>query len=200
MRSARRQPGFALDGEKWDGIYFGRRKGSDLTYAGKVDYGFDKKSSAELRKRLTPLIRKTNPTPSGSRKGIWVEPELSAEIEYRAKSAQGKMRHPFFIKVYARISPLGTGADFRRWFFVRHARRLTHWNGGPSVLSPRLGPFFRCHQVCRGESPPSLLSRTTGRFMKKPQREFDRDEIVVCMVLTVCIGNAVISTIYRMLG
>jgi hypothetical protein len=46
---------------------FGRRKGSDLTYAGKVDYGFDKKSSAELRKRLTPLIRKTNPTPSGSR-------------------------------------------------------------------------------------------------------------------------------------
>ena len=133
-------------------------------------------------------------------KGIWVEPELSAEIEYRAKSAEGKMRHPFFIKVYARISPLGTGADFRRWFFVRHARRLTHWNGGPSVLSPRLGPFFRCHQVCRRESPPSLLSRTTGRFMEKPQREFDRDEIVVCMVLTVCIGNAVISTIYRMLG
>ena len=133
-------------------------------------------------------------------KGIWVEPELSAEIEYRAKSAEGKMRHPFFIKVYARISPLGTGADFRRWFFVRHARRLTHWNGGPSVLSPRLGPFFRCHQVCRRGSPPSLLSRTTGRFMKKPQREFDRDEIVVCMVLTVCIGNAVISTIYRMLG
>jgi len=67
VRSARRQPGFALDGEKWDGIYFGRRKGSDLTYAGKVGYGFDKKSSAELRKRLTPLIRKTNPTPSGSR-------------------------------------------------------------------------------------------------------------------------------------
>ena len=29
-------------------------------------------------------------------KGIWVEPESLAEIEYRAKSAVGKVRHPFF--------------------------------------------------------------------------------------------------------
>jgi bifunctional non-homologous end joining protein LigD len=29
-------------------------------------------------------------------KAIWVEPELLAEIEYRAKSAEGKVRHPFF--------------------------------------------------------------------------------------------------------
>ncbi|MEY9418014.1 ATP-dependent DNA ligase [Bradyrhizobium japonicum] len=27
---------------------------------------------------------------------IWVEPKLLAEIEYRAKSAEGKVRHPFF--------------------------------------------------------------------------------------------------------
>ena len=29
-------------------------------------------------------------------KAIWVEPELLAEIEYRAMSAEGKVRHPFF--------------------------------------------------------------------------------------------------------
>jgi ATP-dependent DNA ligase len=29
-------------------------------------------------------------------RGIWVEPSLLAEIEYRAKSADGKVRHPFF--------------------------------------------------------------------------------------------------------
>jgi bifunctional non-homologous end joining protein LigD len=29
-------------------------------------------------------------------KGIWFEPKLFAEIEYRAKSAAGKVRHPFF--------------------------------------------------------------------------------------------------------
>jgi ATP-dependent DNA ligase len=29
-------------------------------------------------------------------KGVWVEPRLLAEIEYRAKSAEGKVSHPFF--------------------------------------------------------------------------------------------------------
>jgi bifunctional non-homologous end joining protein LigD len=89
--------GFALDGNDWDGIYVGRRKGKDLIYAGKVDHGFDKTSATELRKRLTPLIRKTQPYAKRiAHKGIWVEPELLAEIEYRAKSAEGKVRHPFF--------------------------------------------------------------------------------------------------------
>ncbi|MCK1642123.1 non-homologous end-joining DNA ligase [Bradyrhizobium sp. 157] len=89
--------GFALDGNDWDGIYVGRRRGDDLIYAGKVDHGFDKVSAADLRKRLTPLIRKTQPyTKRIAHKGIWVEPELLAEIEYRAKSAEGKVRHPFF--------------------------------------------------------------------------------------------------------
>ena len=88
--------GFALDGNDWDGIYVGRRRGEDLIYAGKVDHGFDKTSVAELRKRLTPLIRKTQPYAKKiAHKGIWVEPRLLAEIEYRAKS-EGKLRHPFF--------------------------------------------------------------------------------------------------------
>jgi bifunctional non-homologous end joining protein LigD len=92
--------GFALDGNDWDGIYVGRRKGKDLIYSGKVDHGFDKVSAAELRKQLTPLIRKTQPyTKRIAHKGIWVEPELMAEIEYRAKSADGKVRHPFFKEV-----------------------------------------------------------------------------------------------------
>jgi bifunctional non-homologous end joining protein LigD len=28
--------------------------------------------------------------------GIWVEPSLLAEVEYPAKSAEGKVRDPFF--------------------------------------------------------------------------------------------------------
>jgi len=89
--------GFALDEGKGDGIYVGRRKGKDLVYAGKIDHGFDKTSAAELRKKLTPLIRKTQPyTKKIAHKGIWVEPELLAEVEYRTKSAEGKVRHPFF--------------------------------------------------------------------------------------------------------
>jgi hypothetical protein len=86
-----------LDEGKWDGIYLGRRKGDDLIYAGKVDHGFDKASAADLQKRLKPLIRKTQPYAKRiAHRGIWVEPKLLAEIEYRAKSAEGKVRHPFF--------------------------------------------------------------------------------------------------------
>jgi bifunctional non-homologous end joining protein LigD len=89
--------GFALDGNKWDGLYVGRRKGNDLVYAGKVDHGFDTASAKMLRARLTPLIRKTQPYSKRiAHRGIWVEPDLLAEIEYRAKSAEGKVRHPFF--------------------------------------------------------------------------------------------------------
>jgi hypothetical protein len=36
------------------------------------------------------------PTLQQAHRGIWVEPSLLAEIEYRAKSAEGKVRHPFY--------------------------------------------------------------------------------------------------------
>ena len=89
--------GFALDGKKFDGIYVGRRKGKDLVYAGKVDHGFDPASAKELQARLKPLIRSTQPYAKKiAHRGIWVESELLAEIEYRTKSAEGKVRHPFF--------------------------------------------------------------------------------------------------------
>jgi bifunctional non-homologous end joining protein LigD len=52
---------------------------------------------AYLQKRLKPLIRKTQPyAKRTAHKGVWVEPKLLADIEYRAKSAEGKVRHPFF--------------------------------------------------------------------------------------------------------
>ena len=89
--------GFALDGTKWDGIYVGPRKGKDLIYAGKVDHGFTPEDEKDLRRRLKPLIRKTQPYAKKiAHRGIWVEPSLLAEIEYRAKSAEGKLRHPSF--------------------------------------------------------------------------------------------------------
>ena len=69
----------------------------NLVYAGKVDHGFDKASATQLQARLKPLVRKTQPyTRKIAHKAIWVEPRLMAEIEYRAKSAEGKLQHPFF--------------------------------------------------------------------------------------------------------
>jgi bifunctional non-homologous end joining protein LigD len=47
-----------------------------------------------LQTRLKPLIRETQPYAKKiAHRGIWVEPSLLAEIEYRAKSAGGKVRH-----------------------------------------------------------------------------------------------------------
>src|SRR5436190_6406766 len=89
--------GFALDGKKFDGIYLGRHEGSELLYAGKVDHGFDTASAKDLVARLNPLIRKTQPySKKIAHRGVWVEPSLLAEIEYRAKSSEGKVRHPVF--------------------------------------------------------------------------------------------------------
>jgi bifunctional non-homologous end joining protein LigD len=89
--------GFALDGNKWDGIYIGREKRGQLIYAGKVDHGFTPEAEKELRARLKPLIRRTQPYAKKiAHRGTWVEPSLLAEIEYRAKSAEGKVRHPFY--------------------------------------------------------------------------------------------------------
>ena len=89
--------GFAMKENKFDGLYLGRHKGADLVYAGKVDHGFDGASAKDLQTRLKPLVRKTQPYAKRiGHRGIWVEPSLLAEIEYRAKSAEGKVRHPFF--------------------------------------------------------------------------------------------------------
>jgi bifunctional non-homologous end joining protein LigD len=89
--------GFAIKENKFDGIYVGRHRGKNFVYAGKVDHGFDSASAKDLQARLKPLIRKTQPYAKKiAHKGIWVEPSLLAEIEYRAKSAEGKLRHPFF--------------------------------------------------------------------------------------------------------
>jgi bifunctional non-homologous end joining protein LigD len=89
--------GFAMKERKFDGIFVGRQKGESLLYAGKVDHGFDTATVKDLQARLKPLIRKTQPFSKRiAHKGIWVEPQLLVEIEYRAKSAEGKVRHPFF--------------------------------------------------------------------------------------------------------
>jgi hypothetical protein len=83
--------GFALDGSKWDGLYVGRRKRDELVYAGKVDQGFDKVSAADLRKRLAPLVRKTQAFAKRvAHEGIWVEPKLLAEIEYGRSRRKAK--------------------------------------------------------------------------------------------------------------
>jgi bifunctional non-homologous end joining protein LigD len=90
--------GYALKDNRFDGLYLGRREGDALHYAGKVDLGFSREQVTDLQGRLKPLIQKAQAYTAkiAKPKAIWVKPVLLAEIEYRAKSAHGKLRHPSF--------------------------------------------------------------------------------------------------------
>ncbi|MBY5819891.1 ATP-dependent DNA ligase [Rhizobium leguminosarum] len=71
-------------------------EGDQLTYVGSVGTGFKERDATQLRKTLDklPWKRKGPPvTYSGKRKAIWVQPTLIAEIEFRAWTSDGKLRH-----------------------------------------------------------------------------------------------------------
>ncbi|MCA1552288.1 non-homologous end-joining DNA ligase [Bradyrhizobium sp. BRP19] len=90
--------GFKIKDNRFDGIFVGRQQGDELLYAGKVEHGFELATVKDLQQRLNKLVRRTQPFAKRiPNSGIWVEPRLAAEIEYRAKSANGHLRHPFFM-------------------------------------------------------------------------------------------------------
>lgn len=78
--------------------YYDRKK---LIYAGRVGTGFTRRSSGDLYRLLTPLRIPHSPFASSlstlQRKGvIWVRPELVAQVEYRAWTADDLLRHAAF--------------------------------------------------------------------------------------------------------
>ncbi|NKJ96103.1 ATP-dependent DNA ligase [Rhizobium leguminosarum bv. viciae] len=69
------------------------RKGKKLVYVGGVGTGFNERNASELREKLDGLVTST-PAAAVNRKGaIFVKPKLIAEIEYRAWTDDGKLRH-----------------------------------------------------------------------------------------------------------
>ena len=70
--------------------------GDELRYVGSVGTGFTERAAINLRKSMDKLAwkRKTPPvTYSGRRTVTWVQPTLIAEIEFRAWTTDGKLRH-----------------------------------------------------------------------------------------------------------
>jgi bifunctional non-homologous end joining protein LigD len=87
----------ATKGNRFDGLYIGRQEGDELIYAGKVDHGFDNASAKDFAGPAQAADwENAILCQEIAHRGVWVEPWLLAEIEYRAKSAAGKVRHPFF--------------------------------------------------------------------------------------------------------
>ncbi|MBB3453869.1 bifunctional non-homologous end joining protein LigD [Rhizobium sp. BK313] len=69
------------------------RKGNDLVYVGGVGTGFKMRETMKLRKDLDNLKTPNAPVPIKRKGAIWVQPTLIAEIEYRAWTDDGKLRH-----------------------------------------------------------------------------------------------------------
>lgn len=69
------------------------RKGKKLVYVGGVGTGFNERNAYELRDKLDGLITSTPAATVDRKSAIFVRPKLIAEIEYRAWTDDGKLRH-----------------------------------------------------------------------------------------------------------
>ncbi|MGO6879495.1 non-homologous end-joining DNA ligase [Rhizobium ruizarguesonis] len=94
--------GFAIVGYEKSTASFGgigrlllaARKGSELVYVGGVGTGFNERSAAELREQMDKLIIGKPAVDTGrERNAVFIDPKLVAEIEYRAWTHDGKLRH-----------------------------------------------------------------------------------------------------------
>jgi bifunctional non-homologous end joining protein LigD len=80
-------------------LVLGQYESGELRYAGKVGSGLDARTSRALRRALTaaaacPLGEV--PPPSPGRVVSWCEPELVVEVEFAARTDEGRLRHPVF--------------------------------------------------------------------------------------------------------
>ena len=69
-----------------------------MSYAGKVEHGFTEDARRDLETRASGLgIRTTALSTKVSKpKARWLEPEILVDVEYRALTGEGKLRHPSF--------------------------------------------------------------------------------------------------------
>jgi len=88
--------GLAYNKRKFEGIYLARPE--DMSYAGKVEHGFTPEAQRDLEKRAKGLATRTSAlsTKVSKPKARWLKPEILVNVEYRALTGEGKLRHPSF--------------------------------------------------------------------------------------------------------
>ena len=82
-------------------LVLGYYKDGKLVHAGRVGTGFSREVARDLIGRLHPLQRTSSPFPEklaaeAKRGVVWVKPALVAEVEFRAWTADGILRHAAF--------------------------------------------------------------------------------------------------------
>lgn len=87
-------------GRELGSLVLGYHADGALQPAGRVGTGFTRKSAAALKKRLDGMKAESPPFAGAAghdREVVWVEPELVAEIEFRAWTASKTLRHSAFL-------------------------------------------------------------------------------------------------------
>jgi bifunctional non-homologous end joining protein LigD len=80
-------------------LHLGAHENGGLVYIGRVGTGFNAKQITALKATLEPLRRKTPPCTGAVPKGaghVWVEPQVVAEVGYKAITDDGLLRIPVF--------------------------------------------------------------------------------------------------------
>jgi bifunctional non-homologous end joining protein LigD len=79
-------------------LYLARREGAELLYAGKAGTGFNGETARALRERLDPIAVRKSPLtkPIKKPKATWVKPVELVDVEYRAVTDDGRLRHASF--------------------------------------------------------------------------------------------------------
>ncbi|WP_060586363.1 non-homologous end-joining DNA ligase [Ensifer sp. ENS07] len=72
------------------------KKGDGLVYVGGCGTGWSNKESSQLRELLDAIPAKRPPVALKRKGAVFSEPLLVADIEYRAWTQDGKLRHPSF--------------------------------------------------------------------------------------------------------
>ncbi|ATE84743.1 ATP-dependent DNA ligase [Sinorhizobium sp. LM21] len=72
------------------------KEGEGLTYVGGVGTGWSTQLSRELRKLLESIVTATPAVKLSRRGAVFTAPILVADVEYRAWTEDGKLRHPSF--------------------------------------------------------------------------------------------------------
>jgi bifunctional non-homologous end joining protein LigD len=79
-------------------LYLGKREGNGLAYMGKVGTGWSRTVSSQIRKQLDTVVSpKSKLTkPIRKLKATWVEPLVTAEVEFRDVTSEGLLRQSSF--------------------------------------------------------------------------------------------------------
>lgn len=87
--------------------YFGSlilaaKEGKKLIYMGNAGTGFNQQNLKELYDLFQPLVRKKSPFEEkikNNSKTTWIKPVLICEVKFSEVTADGKLRHPVFLRV-----------------------------------------------------------------------------------------------------